>query len=132
MADVLGVECDMLITVSSTARVKIDSPQTVCLQQVFEATDEALKEEDAIKERLCNELNMLVQQSAHAQLEKLEQVRGCCLSKPDIVRMSASVYMPHLLTCHRISPTLLILQSFRWQVWPDSCPSGLAESCCKY
>jgi len=50
---------------------------------VFEATDEALKEEDAVKERLCNELNMLVQQSAHAQLEKLEQVQnlspGCYL-----------------------------------------------------
>jgi len=55
---------------------------TYCLQ-VFEATDEALKEEDAVKERLCNELNMLVQQSAHAQLEKLEQVQklspGCNL-----------------------------------------------------
>ena len=42
---------------------------------MFEATDEDLKEEDAAKERLCNELNMLVQQSAHAQLEKLEQVQ---------------------------------------------------------
>lgn len=28
-----------------------------------------------MKERLCQELNLLVQQSAHAQLEKLEQVR---------------------------------------------------------
>ena len=46
--------------------------------QVFEAADETLKEEDAMKERLCNELNMLVQQSAHAQLEKLEQVQQCC------------------------------------------------------
>ncbi|CAL5225456.1 g8276 [Coccomyxa viridis] len=43
-------------------------------KKVFEATDEALKEEDAAKERLCSELNMLVQQSAHAQLEKLEQL----------------------------------------------------------
>ena len=47
--------------------------------QVFEAADETLKEEDAVKERLCNELNMLVQQSAHAQLEKLEQVWHCSI-----------------------------------------------------
>ena len=31
-----------------------------------------------MKERLCSELNMLVQQSAHAQLEKLEQVQPGC------------------------------------------------------
>ncbi|CAK0734975.1 hypothetical protein CVIRNUC_000510 [Coccomyxa viridis] len=43
-------------------------------KKVFEAADETLKEEDAVKERLCSELNMLVQQSAHAQLEKLEQL----------------------------------------------------------
>jgi hypothetical protein len=41
---------------------------------VFEASDETLKSEEAVKERLCQELNVLVQQSAHAQLEKLEQV----------------------------------------------------------
>ena len=64
----------MLSTLSSTFKVRVESSQTLCFLQVFEATDEALKEEDAIKERLCNELNMLVQQSAHAQLEKLEQV----------------------------------------------------------
>ena len=48
----------------------------VCLYnlKVFEATDEALLEEERAKERLCEELNMLVQQSAGAQLEKLEQV----------------------------------------------------------
>lgn len=61
----------------------VDLRQLTCYLQVFEATDEALKEEDAVKERLCNELNMLVQQSAHAQLEKLEQVQtsspGCYL-----------------------------------------------------
>ena len=45
--------------------------------QVFEAADETLKEEDAVKERLCSELNMLVQQSAHAQLEKLDEVQHC-------------------------------------------------------
>ena len=42
--------------------------------QVFETAEEALKAEEQVKERLCQELNLLVQQSAHAQLEKLEQV----------------------------------------------------------
>ena len=39
-----------------------------------EAAEVALKAEDAVKERLCQELNLLVQQSAHAQLERLEQL----------------------------------------------------------
>ena len=56
---------------------------TICSHaQVFEAADETLKEEDAVKERLCSELNMLVQQSAHAQLEKLEQVQRCSAHVP--------------------------------------------------
>lgn len=42
---------------------------------MFEASEETLKAEELVKDRLCQELNMLVQQSAHAQLEKLEQVR---------------------------------------------------------
>ncbi|KAK9916893.1 hypothetical protein WJX75_008410 [Coccomyxa subellipsoidea] len=43
-------------------------------KKVFEATEESLKAEEQVKERLCQELNLLVQQSAHAQLEKLEQL----------------------------------------------------------
>ncbi|CAL8467033.1 g6569 [Coccomyxa elongata] len=43
-------------------------------RKVFEAAEEALKTEEQVKERLCQELNLLVQQSAHAQLEKLEQL----------------------------------------------------------
>ena len=103
----------MLSTLSSTSKVRVESSQTLCFLQVFEATDEALKEEDAIKERLCSELNMLVQQSAHAQLEKLEQVRGCCISKPVITRLSATLHMPTSLT-YRGWPSLLILQISRW------------------
>ena len=64
----------MCRTLPSTSNVSASLRQPASCSQVFEATDEALKEEDAVKERLCNELNMLVQQSAHAQLEKLEQV----------------------------------------------------------
>lgn len=33
-----------------------------------------LRSEEAKKDKLCQELNMLVQQSAHAQLERLEQL----------------------------------------------------------
>ena len=40
--------------------------------QVFEATEEALRVEERAKDQLCQELNMLVQQSAHAQIERLE------------------------------------------------------------
>lgn len=43
-------------------------------RKVAEATEAALREEEAKKDKLCQELNMLVQQSAHAQLERLEQL----------------------------------------------------------
>ena len=42
--------------------------------QVFESSEEALRTEERIKDQLCQELNLLVQQSAHAQIEKLEQL----------------------------------------------------------
>ncbi len=64
----------MCRTLPSTSNIGASLRRPASCSQVFEATDEALKEEDAAKERLCSELNMLVQQSAHAQLEKLEQV----------------------------------------------------------
>eukprot|EP00884_Botryococcus_braunii_P005071 jgi/Botrbrau1/14565/Bobra.27_3s0004.1 len=43
-------------------------------RKVMEAREEALNAELRIKEQLCAELNLLVQQSAHAQLDKLEQL----------------------------------------------------------
>ena len=42
--------------------------------QIAETAEETLKAEEAVKDRLCQELNLLVQQSAHAQLERLEQL----------------------------------------------------------
>lgn len=42
--------------------------------QVAETAEEALKSEEGAKDQLCQELNLLVQQSAHAQLERLEQL----------------------------------------------------------
>lgn len=40
----------------------------------MEAAESVLVDEEQAKDRLCQELNMLVHQSAHAQLEKLEQL----------------------------------------------------------
>ena len=42
--------------------------------QAAEAATEVLAAEERAKEQLCQELNMLVQQSTHAQLDKLEQL----------------------------------------------------------
>ena len=42
--------------------------------QVAEVAEEVLRGEEAKKDKLCQELNLLVQQSAHAQLERLEQL----------------------------------------------------------
>lgn len=56
-----------------------------------------LKKEEDIKQQLCNELNLVVQQSAHAQLEKLEQLTlrleqlGCRV-RPKDAAPEASTY----------------------------------------
>ncbi|GFR45933.1 hypothetical protein Agub_g7395, partial [Astrephomene gubernaculifera] len=41
----------------------------------YERLDAELKQEEAAKEQLCQELNMLVQQAARAQMDKLEQLK---------------------------------------------------------
>mmetsp|Transcript_15726 Transcript_15726/g.44002 ORF Transcript_15726/g.44002 Transcript_15726/m.44002 type:complete len:343 (+) Transcript_15726:242-1270(+) len=43
-------------------------------KQVLDGAEESLKKEQDIKDQLCQELNLIVQQSAHAQLDKLEQL----------------------------------------------------------
>ena len=50
------------------------SPFPCTASQLMEAAQEALAAEERSKEQLCQELNLLVQQSAHAQLDKLEQL----------------------------------------------------------
>jgi hypothetical protein len=44
------------------------------LSQVADTAEESLQVEERLKEQLCQELNLLVQQSAHAQLDKLEML----------------------------------------------------------
>lgn len=44
------------------------------LYQILEAAEADLKKEEDVKDQLCQELNLVVQQSAHAQLDKLEQL----------------------------------------------------------
>lgn len=43
-------------------------------RKVMAATEEELDKAEAVKDRLCSELNLLVQQSARIQLQKLEQL----------------------------------------------------------
>ena len=51
--------------------MKFPQPEVL---QVAEAAEEALKAQEAAKDRLCQELNLLVQQSANAQLQRLEEL----------------------------------------------------------
>ncbi|KAG2493530.1 hypothetical protein HYH03_008344 [Edaphochlamys debaryana] len=41
----------------------------------YERLDAELKKEEAVKDQLCDELNMLVQQAARAQMDKLEELK---------------------------------------------------------
>lgn len=44
------------------------------LQKQVDAAAEVLAAEERVKDQLCQELNLLVQESAHAQIDKLEQL----------------------------------------------------------
>lgn len=44
-------------------------------KQVFEAVEAELQREEAVKDHLCSELNLVVQQSATAELNKLEELK---------------------------------------------------------
>lgn len=58
-------------------RLTMTPPCPPCLPscQAMERCEAELKAEEAAKEQLCGELNMLVQQSATAQLDKFEQLK---------------------------------------------------------
>lgn len=46
------------------------------LWQVLASLEQELTREEAAKEQLCGELNLLVQQSATSQLAKLEELKN--------------------------------------------------------
>ena len=62
----------------------------------MEAHEATLKEEEAVKERLCQELNLLVQQSAHAQLERLEQLTH----RMELLNQVSGYYLVALFDLH--------------------------------
>lgn len=59
---------------AQTDRVITARMDAQAAQQVADAAAERLAAEERAKDLLCQELNLLVQQSAHAQLEKLESL----------------------------------------------------------
>ncbi|KAK9790110.1 hypothetical protein WJX73_008949 [Symbiochloris irregularis] len=56
------------------AKVVMARDRHKAAKQAMQAAEKDLSQEEAIKQRLCDELNVLVQQSATAQLDKLDQL----------------------------------------------------------
>ncbi|CAN6485173.1 unnamed protein product [Victoria cruziana] len=59
----------------STERIKAAKLKEEQARKVWEAAAQALKDEEAAKEKLCNDLNQLVQESATTQFSRLEELK---------------------------------------------------------
>lgn len=59
----------------STEKIRVAKQKEESARQVWEAAEKALKEEEAQKAAICEDLNRLVQESASAQYSRLEELK---------------------------------------------------------
>eukprot|EP01018_Ginkgo_biloba_P018882 Gb_18906 [translate_table: standard] len=59
----------------STEKIRVAKQKEDQARKVWEAAAKALKEEEANKQRICEDLNRLVQESASAQYSRLEELK---------------------------------------------------------
>eukprot|EP00252_Welwitschia_mirabilis_P019119 TRINITY_DN4344_c0_g1_i1.p1 TRINITY_DN4344_c0_g1~~TRINITY_DN4344_c0_g1_i1.p1 ORF type:complete len:284 (+),score=90.26 TRINITY_DN4344_c0_g1_i1:166-1017(+) len=59
----------------STEKIRAAKEKEEQARKVWEAADKALKDEEANKQRLCDDLNRLVQESASSQYSRLEELK---------------------------------------------------------
>ncbi|CAI9762385.1 unnamed protein product [Fraxinus pennsylvanica] len=59
----------------STERIRIAKLKESQTKQVWEAAAKTVKDEEAIKQKLCEDLNNLVQESSNAQFARLEELK---------------------------------------------------------
>ncbi|KAF8380376.1 hypothetical protein HHK36_027861 [Tetracentron sinense] len=59
----------------STERIHVAKLKEEEAQKVLEAASKAVKDEEAIKQKLCEDLNQLVQESSHSQFSRLEELK---------------------------------------------------------
>lgn len=59
----------------STERIRVAKLNEEQARKAWEAASKAVKDEEAIKEKLCKDLNNLVQESSNTQFAKLEEMK---------------------------------------------------------
>ncbi|XP_057952096.1 uncharacterized protein LOC131146482 isoform X1 [Malania oleifera] len=59
----------------STERIHVAKLKEEQARKVWEAASKALKEEEEVKQKLCEDLNRLVQESSNAQFSRLEELK---------------------------------------------------------
>ncbi|KDO60161.1 hypothetical protein CISIN_1g025205mg [Citrus sinensis] len=60
----------------STERIRVAKQKEEQAQKVWEAASQAVKDEEAMKQKLCEDLNNLVKESSSTQFSRLEE-NGC-------------------------------------------------------
>ncbi|GIL88391.1 hypothetical protein Vretimale_15026 [Volvox reticuliferus] len=101
----------------------------------YERLDAELKQEEAVKDQLCSELNTLVQQAAKAQMEKLEELKAnleCLYS--GIIPTQATTVQRNRQQQIQTAPTVQPQQQQELaatsgpQQQAEACPSGTATA----
>ncbi|KAE9464935.1 hypothetical protein C3L33_03157, partial [Rhododendron williamsianum] len=59
----------------STERIRVAKLNEEQARKTWEAASKAIKDEEAIKEKLCKDLNNLVQESSNTQLARMEELK---------------------------------------------------------
>ncbi|XP_054802631.1 uncharacterized protein LOC129306199 isoform X1 [Prosopis cineraria] len=60
---------------ASTERIRVAKQKEEQAQKVWEAASKAVRDEEAIKQKLCEDLNNLVQESSNSQFARLEELK---------------------------------------------------------
>ncbi|GMY07050.1 Collagen alpha-1(III) chain like [Fagus crenata] len=59
----------------STEKIRVAKLKEEQARKVWEAASQAVKDEEAIKQKLCEDLSQLVQESSHTQFSRLEELK---------------------------------------------------------
>ncbi|RVW72973.1 Retrovirus-related Pol polyprotein from transposon RE1 [Vitis vinifera] len=59
----------------STERISVAKQKEEQARKVWEAASKAVKDEEAVKQKLCDDLSQLVQESSHTQFSRLEELK---------------------------------------------------------
>uniref|UniRef100_A0A7N0SW04 RAB6-interacting golgin n=2 Tax=Kalanchoe fedtschenkoi TaxID=63787 RepID=A0A7N0SW04_KALFE len=111
---------------ASTEKIRLAKQKEEETRKVWEAACQAVKDEEALKQKLCDDLNNLVQESSQSQLSRLEELKRR-LEALNPSRTSTAVAQDHALAVPsngRENPSISHPQASKLSENTSNAPSG--------